>query len=111
MYDDVLFADRFRYPMTMFGNRVLIGLSLLLPAHISYETDTAKIIAAIRRISYCLRDLIRLNLFVRHALKDMMYDDIVFADRFRYQLTMFEVYVLIWLSGLLYTHIAYEIVI
>ena len=40
-----------------------------------------------------------------------MYDDIVFANRFRYQLNMFEVCVLIWLSRLQYTHIAYEIVI
>ena len=39
-----------------------------------------------------------------------IYDNIVFAHRFRYQLTMFEVCVLIWLSSLLYTHIAYEIV-
>ena len=42
---------------------------------------------------------------------DKMYDDVVFADRFRYQLTMFVVCVLIWLSPLLYTNIAYEIVI
>ena len=40
-----------------------------------------------------------------------MYDDIVFANRFRYQLTMFEVCVLIWLSPLQYTHIAFVIVI
>ena len=40
-----------------------------------------------------------------------MYDDIVFDDRFRYQLTMFEVCVLLWQSLLLDTHIAYEIVI
>ena len=40
-----------------------------------------------------------------------MYDDIVFADRFRYQLTMFEGCVLIGLSRLLDTHIACEVVI
>ena len=45
----------------MFGIRVLIGLSRLLHAHIAYETDTAKIIAAFCRISYCLLDLIRLS--------------------------------------------------
>ena len=39
------------------------------------------------------------------------YDNIVFADRFRYKLTMFEVCVLIWLSQLAYTHSAYEIFI
>ena len=40
-----------------------------------------------------------------------MYDDVVFDDRFRYQLTMFEVCILIGLSRLLETHIAYEIAI
>ena len=61
MYDDARFADQFRYQFTMFGNRLLIGLSRLLHAHIAYEVDTAKIIAAFCRISYCLYDLIRLN--------------------------------------------------
>ena len=46
IYDDVVFADRFRYPLAIFGNRVLIRLSRLLHAHIAYETDTAIIIAA-----------------------------------------------------------------
>ena len=40
-----------------------------------------------------------------------MYDDEIFHDRFRYPWTMFEVCAMIWLSRLLYTHIAYEIVI
>ena len=40
-----------------------------------------------------------------------MYDDIAFADRFRYQLTMFEVFAFMGLSRRLDTHIAYEIVI
>ena len=61
MYDDVIIADRFRYPLTMYAKRVLIKLSRLLDAHIAYETDTAKIIAAFCRISYCLYDYIRLN--------------------------------------------------
>ena len=61
MYDDVLFADRFRYQLTMFGIRLLIGLSRLHHAHIAYEIDTAKITAAFIRISYCLNDFIRLN--------------------------------------------------
>ena len=42
MYDDVVSAGRFRYSMAMFGNRVWIGLSRLLLAHIAYEIDTAK---------------------------------------------------------------------
>ena len=40
-----------------------------------------------------------------------MCDDVVFDDRFRYQLTMFEVFILIELSRLLDIHIAYEIAI
>ena len=40
-----------------------------------------------------------------------MYNDVVFDDRFRYQLAMFDVYILIGLSRLLVTHIAYEIAI
>ena len=38
-----------------------------------------------------------------------MYDDGVYANRFRYQLTMFEVFIFIRLSRLLDTHVAYEI--
>ena len=38
-----------------------------------------------------------------------MYDDAVFSDRFRYQLTMIEIPVLIGLSRLHRAHIAYEI--
>ena len=40
-----------------------------------------------------------------------MYDDVIFDDRFRNQLTMFEVVILIGLSRLLDTHVAYEIAI
>ena len=47
MYDDVVFADRIRYQLTMFGIAVLIGLSRLCHAHIAYETDGAKITAAL----------------------------------------------------------------
>ena len=61
IYDDADFADRFRYQLAMFGIRVLIWISPLLHAHIEYEIDTAKIIAAFFRISNCLHDLIRLN--------------------------------------------------
>ena len=40
-----------------------------------------------------------------------IYDDAVFADRFRYHLAMFGMCILIRLSRLLNTHIAYEIAI
>ena len=60
-YDVVVFADRFRCPLTLFGSRIWIGLSRLLHAHIAYEIYTAKFIAAFCRIFYCLYDYIRLN--------------------------------------------------
>ena len=41
--------------------------------------------------------------------KSEMYGDAVFAIRFRYQLAIFGVRVLIWLSRLLHARIAYEI--
>ena len=67
MYDDAVFADRFLYQLTMFGIRVLIGLSRLCHAHIAFETDGAKIIPKFGRISHCLYDLIRLNSIVCHV--------------------------------------------
>ena len=67
MYDDAVFADRFRNQLTMFGMRVLNWLSLLIHAHVAYETDGAKIISAFCRISYCLHDFIRLNSIVGHV--------------------------------------------
>ena len=66
MYGDAVFAIRFRYQLPIFGMRVLIWLSRLLRAHIAYEIDTDKIVAAFFRISYCLLDLIRLNSIVCH---------------------------------------------
>ena len=79
----------------MLGNRLFIVLSRLLDAHISYEIDTVKMTAALCRFSYCLYDLIRL---ISIACRVQTYDDAVFADRFRYQLTMFGNRLLIWLS-------------
>ena len=66
MYGDAVFDIRFRYQLAIFGMPVLIWLSRLLHAHIAYEIDTHKIIAAFFRISYCLLDLIRMNLVVCH---------------------------------------------
>ena len=67
MYYDAVFADRFRYQLTMIGVRVLIGLSRLRRAHIAYEIDTAKITAALFGLSYCLNDVIRLNSIFSHV--------------------------------------------
>ena len=55
MYDDADLADRFRCQLAV------DRLFRLLHAHNAYEIDTAKIMAAGCRISYCLLDLIRLN--------------------------------------------------
>ena len=77
--------------------------------NIAYITDGAKIIAAFCRISYCLLDLIRYNSIVCHVQTNKMCGDAVFANRFHYQLTMFGMRVLIWLSRLVHAHIAYEI--
>ena len=69
MYDDSVFADRFHCQLTMLGIRLLTGVSLNLHDPIAYEIHTAKIIAALFRISYCLDDLIRLNSIVCHVQK------------------------------------------
>ena len=61
------FAYRLLYQLAMFGIPVLIGKFRLLHAHIAYEIDTAKIIAAFFRISYCLHDLIRMDSIVPHV--------------------------------------------
>ena len=61
MYDDVGIADRFRNPLAMFWNLLLIGLSRLHHVHIACEIDTAEIIATFCRSFYCLYDLMRLN--------------------------------------------------
>ena len=83
MYDDADLTDRFRYQLTMFGIRVLIGLSRLFRAHIAYETDGTKMIAAFRRISYCLHNLIRLNSVVCHVQRascTMMWFSMIVSD-------------------------------
>ena len=93
----------------MFGNGVLIGLSRLLLAHIAYEIDTAKMIAAFNRISYCLAlfDPVEFNRLP--CPNEKMHYDVVFADRFRYPLTMFGNCLLTELPRLRHAHIAYEI--
>ena len=67
IYDDMDFADPFRYQLAMFGIRGLIWLSWLLNTHIAYITDDGKITAAFCRISYCLHDSIRLNSIVGYV--------------------------------------------
>ena len=43
MYDDAVFADRFRYQWAMFEECILIGLSRLFDTHVAYEIVTQKI--------------------------------------------------------------------
>ena len=61
------------------------------------------------RFFYCLAwfDTVEFNYL--SCEYNEMYDDAVFADRFSYQLTMFRIWVLIDLSRLLHSLIAYEI--
>ena len=109
IYDDADLADRFHYQLTMFGIRVLIGLSRLIHAHIAYETYGAKVIAALCRLSYCLHDFIPLNSIVGHVQRTrctMMWFLVIDSD---INWLMFEVCILIGLSRLIGTHIAYEI--
>ena len=108
MYDDEIFADRFRYPLAKFGNGLFIGLSRLLNAHIAYEVDSAKIIAAFDRITYCLYDLYGWiqspAISKRQELRWCS-----FAVPFSYPLALFWYRVLIGFSRLLHARFAFEI--
>ena len=106
--DDAVFADRFRYQLTMFGFRELIGISRLIHTHIAYEIDTAKMIAAFFRISYCFHYLIRLNSIVCHfqTTKCTMMRFSLIGSAIN--CLMFEVCILIGLSRILDTYIAYK---
>ena len=108
MHDDTVFADRFRYQLTMFEIREVIGLFRLVHANIAYKIVTTKIIAAFCRISYCLHDLIRMNLIVcrvKRARRMMVWFSMIDSD---ISWLMFEVCILIGLSLLLDTPIAYK---
>ena len=109
IYDDEIFADRFRYQFRMFEVRLLIGLSRFLSARIAYEIAIAKITAEFCRISHCLAWIDTVEFNRLPCINDKMYDHEIFAGRFRHQLTMFEKKLLIGLSRPLDDHIAYEI--
>ena len=61
------------------------------------------------RFLYCLAWFETVEFKRLPCPKNEIYDDAVFANRFHYQLTMFGIRVLIWLSRRLHTHIASEI--
>ena len=88
IYDDAVFAGRFRCQLNMFGFSVLIGLSRLIHTHIACEIDTAKNYRSNlpNFLSFAWFHTLEFNRLPWSNTK--MYDDAVFADRFRYQLTM-----------------------
>ena len=108
MYDDVVFAVRFRYPLNMFGSQVSIGLSRLIHAQYGILNRYCRNHRRIRPNFLSFLWLYAVEFYRQPCSHNKIYDNIVCADRFRYQLTMFVVCELIWLSRLLYTHIAYE---
>ena len=61
------------------------------------------------RFLYCLAWFDTVEFNGLPCPKNEMYDGAVFAIRFRYQLAIFGMPVLIWLSRLLHAHVAYEI--
>ena len=106
MYDDAVFADRFRYQLTMFEIREVIGLSRLVHTNIAHEIVTTKIIAALCRVSYSLHDLIEMNSLVCHVKRArcmMVWFSMIDSD---INWLMSEVWILIELSLLLDTPIA-----
>ena len=107
-YYGVDFDGRFSYQLAMFEFRLLKGLSWLLHAHNKYEKDTVKIIPALGRISCCFAGYDTVEFIRLPCPNDKRYDDAIFADRFLYQLTMFEFRLLIGLSWFLPARNAYE---
>ena len=91
----------FRYELSVFKGCILIGLSRFLHTHIAYETENFLLFASFYTVG-----------FNRMPYRNnKMKDDVVFADRFRYEYTMFKVWIFTGLSRLLDTYIALEIVI
>ena len=108
MYDDAVFADRFRYQLAMLEFCDVIGLSRLVHANIAYEIVTTNIIAALCRISHSLHDLIRTNSIVYHVKRArcmMVWFSMIDSD---INWLIFEVCMLMGLSLLLNTPIAYK---
>ena len=111
MHDDAVFADWFRYQLTMFGIRVLKWVFRLLHAHIDlwnrYCQNHRSI--TLNFLLFAWYDIVEFNR--RSCPYNKIYDDAVFVDCFWYQLTMLLVFILIGLFRLLDTNVAYEIAI
>ena len=106
--DNVVFVVRFLCQVTMFENRVVIWLSWLHQGHNAYETDIFKITATFCWISYCFAWFDTVEFIRLPCQTDKGYHDVVFADRFRHQLAMFECHVFVRLSWLLHAHNEFE---
>ena len=108
IYDDTVFADRFRYQLSYVCNSN-IDMAILTPScsYCIYNwwcQNHRRILPNFQLLAWF--DTIEFNR--RLGSNNMMYDDMVFNDRFWYQLTMFEVCIFMGLSRLLDTHNAYE---
>ena len=80
---------QFCYQFAIFEFSALIGLSWFRHAHNEYETDTSKNIAPFYRIFYCFAWFNTVEFIRMPCPNDMRYNNVVFADQFRYQFAMF----------------------
>ena len=87
MYDDAVLEDRFHYQLTMFWITLLIGLSRLLHAHIAKLNRWCQNHRSILPNFLLFAWFYTVELNRLPCAKNKMYDDVVFSDRFRYQLT------------------------
>ena len=101
------FRWRFRYELTIFES---VDMSNSTPSCSyciwnRYFQNRRSILPSFLFLSWF--DTVKFNR--RSCSNNKVYDDVVFGDRFRYQLTMFKVCILIGLSRLLDTHISCQI--
>ena len=106
IYDDTDFAYRFRYQLAMFGIRVLTILTLSCSYCICNRYWQNHRCILPNFLLFAWFDTLEFNCLP--SSNNKICDDAVFADRFRYHWTMFGMGILIRLSRLLNTHIAYE---
>ena len=106
MYDDAVFADRFRRQFTMLYTAISTPSCSYCICN-RYCQSHRSILPNF--LLFVWFDTVEFNRLP--CSNNKMYNDLVFDDRFPQQLTMFEVCILIGLSRLIDTHIAYEIAI
>ena len=109
MYDDVVLADQFRYPLTVWYSCIDRVISTPSCSYCIWN----RYFQNHRRILPNFLLLVWFNTVEFNRLRypnDKMYDAVIFGNRFWYQLTMFEDWILIGLSWLLNTQILILIV-